>query len=130
MLLLREQDVHQVRQQRWMLRVVDVPTAFSTRGYPARLRGRLTVRVRDEVCPWVDGTWSIEVEQGEGKASRVADEPAAVSTTAGGLAAMFAGYAGPRDLAGLGLVEGLTVEDLEFLDALHAGPKPWSPDFY
>src|SRR6266540_2569520 len=54
---------------------VDDPTAFSSRGYPSRLRGGLTVRVRDEICPWVDGTWSIEVEQGEGKASRVWDEP-------------------------------------------------------
>jgi len=129
-LLLREQDVHQVRQQRWMLRVVDVPIAFSARGYPSRLRGGLTVRVRDEVCPWVDGTWSIEVEQGEGKASRVVDEPRVASTTAGGLAAMFAGYAEPRDLARLGLVDGLTPQDLEFLEALHAGPKPWSSDFY
>jgi predicted acetyltransferase len=129
-LLLREQDLHQVRQQRWMLRVVDVPTAFSARGYPARLRGRLTIRVRDEVCPWVDGTWSIEVEQGEGKASRVSHEPAAASTTAGGLAAMFAGYAEPRELAALGLVHGLTAQDLEFLEALHAGPKPWSADYY
>jgi predicted acetyltransferase len=129
-LLLREQDVHQVRQQRWMLRVVNVPTAFSARGYPSRLRGGLTVRVHDEVCPWVDGTWSIEVEQGEGKASRVADEPAAASTTAGGLAAIFAGYIDPGDLATLGLVHGLTAKDIEFLEAMHAGPRPWSPDFY
>ena len=129
-LLLREQDLHQIRQQRWMLRVVDVPTAFSSRGYPARLRGRLTIRVHDQVCPWVDGTWSIEVEQGEGKASRVSHEPATASTTAGGLAALFAGYIGSRELAGLGLVRGLSVQDLEFLEALHAGPKPWSADYY
>ena len=37
------------------------------------------MRVHDEVCPWVDGTWSIEVEQGEGKASRVADDPASAA---------------------------------------------------
>jgi predicted acetyltransferase len=129
-LLLREQDLRQVRQQRWMLRVVDVPTAFSSRGYPARLNGRLTIRVRDEVCPWVDGTWSIEVEQGEGKASRVSHEPAAATTNAGGLAALFAGYLEARELARLGLVHGLTVQDLEFLEALHAGPRPWSADYY
>jgi predicted acetyltransferase len=129
-LLLREQDLRQVRQQRWMLRVVDVPRAFSARGYPERLRGGLTIRVHDEVCPWVDGTWSIEVQEGEGKAARVAREERAASTGANGLAALFAGYVEPRDLAELGMVQGLTTEDLEFLDALHAGPKPWSPDFY
>ena len=129
-LLMREQDLHQVRQQRWMLRVVDVPRAFSARGYPERLRGGLTIRVHDEVCPWVDGTWSIEVQEGEGKAARVAREERAASTGANGLAALFAGYVEPRDLAELGMVQGLTTEDLEFLDALHAGPKPWSPDFY
>jgi predicted acetyltransferase len=129
-LLLREQDLRQIRQQRWMLRVVDVPTAFSTRAYPARLAGRLTIRVEDRVCPWVDGTWSIEVEQGEGKAARVAEEDGAVRTTAGGLAALFAGYLEPRRVAELGLVQGLTADDFELLEALHAGPRPWSPDFY
>jgi predicted acetyltransferase len=129
-LLLREQDLRQVRQQRWMLRVVDVATAFSARGYPERLVGRLTLRVEDAVCPWVDGTWSIEVEQGEGKAARVAEEDAAAHTTPGGLAALFAGYLEPRQLAQLGLVQGLGADDLEFLEALHAGPRPWSPDFY
>ncbi len=129
-LLLREHDLRQLRQQRWMLRVVDVPTAFSARGYPARLAGHLALRVEDEVCPWVDGTWSIEVEQGEGKAARVADDDGAARTTAGGLAALFAGYLEPRRLAELDVVRGLTAEDLEFLEALHAGPRPWSPDFY
>ena len=129
-LLLREQDIRQIRQQRWMLRVVDVPTAFSARAYPARLAGRLTIRVEDRVCPWVDGTWSIEVEQGEGKAARVVEEEGAARTTAGGLAALFAGYLEPRRLAELGLVQGLTAADFEFLEAVHAGPRPWSPDFY
>ncbi len=129
-LLLREQDIRQIRQQRWMLRVVDVPTAFSARAYPARLAGRLTIRVADRVCPWVDGTWSIEVEQGEGKAARVVEEEGAARTTAGGLAALFAGYLEPRRLAELGLVQGLTAADFEFLEAVHAGPRPWSPDFY
>ena len=129
-LLMEEQDLRQVRQQRWMLRVVDVPTAFSARGHPEWLVGRLTVRVKDEVCPWVDGTWSIEVEQGEGKGARVAEEDGAARTTARGLAALFAGYVEPRRLAELGLVRGLTATDLGFLEALHAGPRPWSPDYY
>jgi predicted acetyltransferase len=129
-LLLREQDLRQIRQQRWMLRVVDVPAAFSARGHPARSVGRLTLRVTDEVCPWVDGTWSIEVEQGEGKAARVAEEEGAARTTARGLAALFAGYLEPRQLAQLGLVQGLSAGDLEFLEALHAGPRPWSADYY
>jgi predicted acetyltransferase len=70
------------------------------------------------------------VEQGEGKAARVAEEDAAARTTPGGLAALFAGYLEPRQLAQLGLVRGLGADDLEFLEALHAGPRPWSLDFY
>jgi predicted acetyltransferase len=128
-LLLREQDIGQVRQERWMARVVDVPGAFAARGYPSGLRGRITVTVADDVCPWVDGTWTIEVDGGEGKAVRVGDdvEP---RTNAAGLAALFAGYHDPRDLAELGVVRGLDQADVEFLQALHAGPKPWSPDYY
>jgi predicted acetyltransferase len=104
-LLVAEQDVRQLRQDRWMVRVVDVPGAFAARGYPPGLRGRVTVGVRDDICPWVDGTWTIEVDGGEGKAVRVGDD-ASISTTAAGLA------------------------EIEFLQAMHAGPKPWSPDYY
>ena len=128
-LLLREQDIRQLRQFRWMARVVDVPGAFAARGYPSGLRGRITLAVSDDVCPWVDGTWTIEVDGGEGKAVRVGDD-ADVRTNAAGLAALFAGYLDPRDLAELGLVRGLRPAELEFLQAMHAGPKPWSPDYY
>jgi predicted acetyltransferase len=128
-LLLREQDIRQVRQFRWMARVVDVPGAFAARGYPSGLRGRITLGVSDEVCPWVDGTWTIEVDGGEGKAVRVGDD-ADLGTNAAGLAALFAGYLDPGDLAELGLVRGLGRADLEFLRAMHAGPQPWSPDYY
>jgi predicted acetyltransferase len=128
-LLLREQDIRQLRQYHWMARVVDVPTAFAARGYPPALRGRITIGVRDTVCPWVDGTWTIEVDGGEGKAVRVGDD-AEVRTNAAGLAALFAGLHDPRDLAILGIVAGLGQADIEFLTAMHAGPRPWSPDYY
>jgi predicted acetyltransferase len=128
-LLVAEQDIRQLRQERWMARVVDVPGAFTARGYPSWLRGRITVGVADDICPWVDGTWTIEVDGGEGKAVRVGDD-AAVTTTAAGLAALFAGYHDPRDLATLGVVRGLGPAEVEFLQAMHTGPRPWSPDFY
>ena len=128
-LLLREQDLRQARQFRWMARVLDVPSAFSARGYPPAAQGSLTVEVADETCPWVAGTWTIEVDGGEGKAARVSAD-ARVRTTARGLSALFAGYLDPRDLAELGLVEGLEPAEVELLQAIHAGPRPWSPDFY
>jgi predicted acetyltransferase len=128
-LLLREQDIRQLRQERWMVRVVDVPGAFAARGYPPGLRGRITVGVRDDTCPWVDGTWTIEVDGGEGKAVRVGDD-ADLRTTAAGLAALFAGYHDPRDLATLGVVGGLGQAEIEFLQAMRAGSGPWSPDYY
>jgi predicted acetyltransferase len=128
-LLLREEDIRQVRQDRWMARVVDVPGAFAARGYPAGLRGRLTIGVSDDTCPWVDGTWTIEVDGGEGKAVRVGDD-AQARTNAAGLAALFAGHHDPGDLATLGIVAGLDRAGIEFLQSVHAGPKPWSPDYY
>ena len=71
----------------------------------------------------------VEVDGGEGKAVRVGDD-ADLRTTAAGLAALFAGYHDPRDLATLGVVHGLDQAGVEFLQAMHAGPKPWSPDYY
>jgi predicted acetyltransferase len=115
-LLVAEQDIRQLRQDRWMARVVDVPGAFAARGYPPGLRGRITIAVSNDTCPWVDGTWTIEVDGGEGKAVRVGDD-ADVHTSAAGLAT-------------LGIVRGLGQPEVELLQALHAGPKPWSPDYY
>jgi predicted acetyltransferase len=128
-LLVAEQDIRQLRQDHWMARVVDVAGAFTARGYPADLRGRITIGVSDDTCPWVDGTWTIEVDGGEGKAVRVGDA-AALRTSAAGLAALFAGYHDPRDLAALGVVRGLDQAGVEFLQAMNAGPSPWSPDYY
>ena len=51
-------------------------------------------------------------------------------TSAAGLAALFAGFHDPRDLAALGVVRGLDQAGVEFLQAMHAGPRPWSPDYY
>lgn len=129
-LLLREQDLRQVRQFRFMVRVLDVPGAFSARGYPDGARGQLTLEVADDACPWVAGTWTVEVDGGEGKAARVASQPGAASTDASGLAALFAGYVDPGHLAELGIVTGLSAEDVAFLRAVHTGPTPWSADFY
>jgi len=53
-----------------------------------------------------------------------------VRTSAAGLAALFAGFHDPRDLATLGIVRGLGQPEVEFLQTLHAGPKPWSADYY
>jgi predicted acetyltransferase len=129
-LLLREQDLRQVRQARFMARVLDVPGAFAARGYPEAARGRLTLQVVDDVCPWVAGTWTVEVEGGEGKAARVASQAGAARSDACGLAALFAGYVDPARLVELGLVTGLAAGDVAFLQALHAGPTPWSADYY
>jgi predicted acetyltransferase len=129
-LLVREQDVRQVRQFRFMARVLDVPGAFSARGYPEGARGQLTLEVADDACPWVAGTWTVEVEGGEGKAARVDSQAGAARTDASGLAALFAGYVDPGRLAELGMVTGLDTRDVAFLRAVHAGPTPWSADFY
>ena len=88
----------------------------------------------DVADDWLDAdadttVWTIEVDGGEGKAVRVGDD-AELRTSAAGLAALFAGYHDPRDLAALGVVRGLDQAGVEFLQAMHAGPKPWSPDYY
>jgi predicted acetyltransferase len=129
-LLLREEDLRQIRQARFMARVLDVTDAFAARGYPEQARGRFTVEVAaDETCPWVAGIWTIEADGGEGKAARV-DARAAARTDAAGLAALFTGYLDAADLATLGVVTGMTAEDVSFWQAVHAGQRPWSADFY
>jgi predicted acetyltransferase len=60
-----------LRDGLWV-RPVDVPAALSARGY--RGHGRIILEVRDDFCPWNDGRFALEVENGAATCTAAADE--------------------------------------------------------
>lgn len=114
-------------RQPWMLRMVDAQAAVSVRGWPPHLAGRLELELTDDVCPWNEGRFVLELSGGEGKLSPGGDGE--VRLDARGVSLWYAGAATPASLRRAGLLSGPTGGD-PFLQAATAGPNPSLLDYF
>jgi predicted acetyltransferase len=119
---------------RWMTRVLDVPLALRSRGYP-QARGEAVVEIDDNLFPDNAGPWLVQADAGQvsvepADAAKAAQRQGAAKPLPIGLfSALYTGFASPADLVVVGALD----EDdgrLPFLSALFAGPVPWMPDFF
>src|SRR5204863_5113458 len=129
-LLLPEQSFRLHREFRNMSRILDVPTALESRGYPASVTGSSAFTVDDPLFQENAGSFLVEAAGGRVQVTtqpggRGAGGPA---IGVGALSAMFTGYVTPAVAARVGLVD---PDDpaLDLFARLFAGPPPWTPDF-
>ncbi|MEU4331730.1 GNAT family N-acetyltransferase [Nonomuraea dietziae] len=116
--LLRERTKEELKQVRWMFRVVDVAEAVARRGFPSVLSADALITVDDPERPANTGTWRLEVSGGSGTASAAEGEGARF--TVNGLSALYAGV--PVSTLRLsGMLSGTDAFD-EALAAAFAGP--------
>jgi predicted acetyltransferase len=119
---------------RWMTRVLDVPLALRSRGYP-HISGEAVVEIDDKLFPENTGPWLVQADAG-----RVSVEPVDAAAAAnrqgagkplpiGLFSALYTGFASPADLVVIGALDEVD-ERVPFLSALFAGPVPWMPDFF
>jgi predicted acetyltransferase len=111
----------------WLLRVVDVERALTSRGYPEGLAVRFALTVDDPLFPENGGPWSVEVRDGAAHVSRAPSAPTSISVR--GLASLFTGYASPSRLRLTGDLRGDTESDAR-LGAAFAGNAPELGDFF
>jgi len=110
-----------------MLRIVDVTSALSTRGYPSGVNAELQLDVRDELLPGNNGRFVLTI----------ADRHASVRSGGAGrmslhvrdLAALYSGYLTPQELQAAGSLDG-SKADLASAAQIFAGPRPWTPDMF
>jgi predicted acetyltransferase len=114
-------------RQSWMARMVDVGAAISARGWPPHLTGRVDLELGDEICPWNDGRFVLELSGGEAKLSPGGEATVRLETR--GLALWYCGAATPATLRRAGLLSGPTDAD-PFLQAATAGPAPSLLDYF
>src|SRR5690606_38931302 len=81
----------------WM-RLTDVEQALPLRPYGGE--GALTLRIRDDLCDWNDGTYRLETNGEEALASRTSDEPD-LSMSVNTLAPLFSGLRTATHLANI-----------------------------
>jgi predicted acetyltransferase len=116
--MLRERSYDEIRQARWMFRLIDLPAAVGRRGFPAGVSLDLVIEVDDPQRAANSGTWCLEVASGSGTASPGAGPvPGQASRFAiGGLSALFAGVP-TATLRRTGRLAGGSPEADDLLDA-------------
>jgi predicted acetyltransferase len=125
--LFREQTVSTQVPFHWMIRVLDVASALSARGYPRGLSATLHLEVEDAVLPEQAGRWVLEVAGGEARVRRGGEGH--LKCDARVLATLYTGHRTATALASVGQLRA-TPEALEVAEALFAGPAPAMPDMY
>lgn len=110
-----------------MLRIVDVTSALSARGYPARVGAELHLDVQDELLPWNNRRFVLTIA--DRRASVRSGGAGHVSMHVRDLAALYSGYMTPQELQAAGSLEGSDT-DLATTAQIFAGPRPWTPDMF
>ncbi len=128
-LLLRgEQQISVLAEVRWMSRAVDAMAAVAARGFANVVEATVELEIRDPVLRNNDGRFALVVSKGAGRL-----EPGgsgAIELGIGAFSSLFTGWANTATLARTGLLTGGTDDQRAALDAIFAGPAPWSPHEY
>jgi predicted acetyltransferase len=127
LLLLREQSYEVKLLFHWMLRVLDVPAALESRGYPAGVSGTLHLQVVDDLFPDNCGDFTLEVSGGAGHVRRGGGGLMRVDVRA--LAPLYTGFLSPEALRSVGA---LVADDatVRLAATLFSGTAPALPDMF
>jgi predicted acetyltransferase len=126
-MLVPEQRIETPFRFRWMLRLLDVRSALSARGYPP-VDADIVLAVDDPVFPENAGPWRLTVRGGDANVEPAPDARGE-AVSIGVLSSLFSGFLTVPDAVRLGF---LRHDDpaVPGLQLLLAGPDPWCPFFF
>ncbi len=130
--LLGECVLQETNLTRWMLRVIDLQAAVTSRGYPPGLQLDVPLALDDPLLP--ANTWAGRLQVRDGRGSLHPDEtvraaPETVHLRSRGLAAMYAGTS-MATLRTAGLVQGGTPVELGLLDTAFVGRPAYLLEYF
>ena len=114
-----------VFNDRWMVRMADVPEALQQRGYPTGVKETLDLEVRDELIPGNHGRFQLRVSEGNATVTPGGDGSVQIDVAA--LAPLFTSFLSASNLQTLGRITA-SDQELQRADAIFAGPEPWMPE--
>ncbi|MFF0345708.1 enhanced intracellular survival protein Eis [Kribbella sp. NPDC004875] len=128
--LLAEHEAEgDARINRWMLRLVDAPTAIAGRGFPEGVVLEADLRIDDPELPTNTGDWHLSVVDGVGRLTPSEPSSDALRLGPRGLAALYAGTP-LTALRGAGLAAGGAATADSALDAVFGGATPYMLDYF
>jgi predicted acetyltransferase len=125
LLLLSEQNETVRHLDRWLLRIVDVPTALEKRGYPVEVEAELHLEIWDDVLLDNNGKFILSVSGGRGEVTRGGRGDLQLDIR--GLAPLYTGLFTPDQLQ---LAGQIAASDgaLYVASQLFTGSEPWMSD--
>lgn len=127
-LLADEIDVRLEDRDEWLLRVLDVKQALTTRGYPINSKNCVTFEINDGLISENCGRFQLQVAGGVGVIADFAkdDQPVA-SLGIAAFSSLFTGHASARALWRAGLLQSEEVA-VAIIDHLFCSAPPWMTD--
>ena len=126
LMLLPEQHYTITRREYWMLRLVDAAGALGARGYRPGVSAEVHLEIVDDLAH-NQGSFVLSVDDTRAQVERGGEGRITLDIKA--LAAIYTGFADPRALATIGLVEG-PADDLATLASVFAGNTPSMLDMF
>lgn len=128
--LLVEHEAHkEVQHQRWMLRLLDAPTAIAARGFAPGAAVETDLRLDDPDVPANSGDWHLSVADGVGRLTPTQASGDVLQLGPRGLAGLYAGTP-LATLRGSGLATGGSTDLDAALDPVFAGPTAYMLDYF
>ena len=111
------------------IRPIDVGVALAGRRYSGE--GRVTFRFRDELCPWNEAVWQLDVDRdGAGRCEKSETTSVQLELDPYSLGAIYLGGQSVHELARAGLVQGES-SALDLVDRMFSWTrKPWCAEVF
>ncbi|MCD8488724.1 MAG: GNAT family N-acetyltransferase [Desertifilum sp.] len=125
LLALPEQTETLKKQERWMLRIIDVAQALSQRGYPATVTGELHLDINDPLLAENCDRFILHLNSGQPTVTRGGKGSLKLSIRA--LAPLYTGLFTPHQLQRIGYLEA-DEHSLTLATQCFSGSEPWMAD--
>ncbi len=126
-LLLPEQNAKIRYIERWMLRIINVEKALSTRGYLSGIETELHLEITDNLIPENNGKFILSIAKGGANVAKGGKGELKLDIK--GLAPLYTGLFTPQQLQLTGKLDA-TDTALSTATEIFAGTSPWMADFF
>lgn len=126
-LVLPEQTAKTKYIKRWMLRIINLEKALSTRGYLSGIETELHLEIKDDLIPENNGKFILSVANGCGNVAKGGKGELKLDIR--GLVPLYTGLFTPQQLQLAGKLDG-TDTALSTATEIFAGTSPWMADYF